>query len=212
MAWLALTVATARAGAAAPPSAQALVDTALAKAKPSHKTVLVDFGASWCGYCKRFDAFLQSDGVAPLIDAHFEVVHLVVDEKDEALENPGGAALKESLGGGRAGLPFYAFLDGDGRKVGDSLMPDGNNMGHPMSAAEIQRFGEVLRTAAPRLAEDERRRMTDTLSALESKRRWQARLRAPLVWLRVPGHTRLAVCAAALLGLAIWVGLRMRPR
>ena len=54
---------------------------------------------------------------------HFVFVKLIVQENADkkALETPGGAEMKSAMGGEKAGLPFYFFLDKDGKKIGDSL-------------------------------------------------------------------------------------------
>jgi thioredoxin-related protein len=157
---------------AAGADARAAVEAAVQKAKAGHKTTLVVFGASWCGFCKRFDRFLQSAEVGPLMQDHFEVVHLVVQERNGAPETPGGEELLASLGGARSGLPFFAFLDDQGKKIGDSLaMPGKENLGHPVSPAEIRAFAEVLRQVAPRMTGEERQRIADYLTAMSAKKK-----------------------------------------
>jgi hypothetical protein len=95
------------------------------------------------------------------------IIELTVQEGPDkkALENPGGAELKAAMGGGRSGLPFYFFLDKEGKKLADSLsMPNGGNIGHPANAEEIKAFDGLLKKVAPRMTAEERARIADYLT------------------------------------------------
>jgi hypothetical protein len=120
--------------------------------------VLVEFGASWCGWCHRFEAFLADPGAGKPMHDQFVVVHLVALESGEnkALENPGAEDLMRRMGGG-GGIPFFFFLDGSGRKIADSnIMPGGGNVGHPNTVAEVEAFDALLRRIAPRFTDVQR--------------------------------------------------------
>jgi hypothetical protein len=98
---------------------------------------------------------------------HFVFVKLIVQESPDkkALETPGGAEMKSAMGGEKAGLPFYFFLDKDGQKIGDSMsMPGGKNIGHPANAEEIKAFDELLKRTAPRMTSAERAKISDYLT------------------------------------------------
>jgi hypothetical protein len=70
----------------------------------------------------------------------------------KALEHPAGSELMTTWGGAESGLPFYVFLDADGSKVGDSnAMPDGSNIGYPVTPVEIAEFMRLIDRTAPRL-------------------------------------------------------------
>jgi hypothetical protein len=87
------------------------------------------------------------------------VVNLTVHEREDhtSLENPGGAALMDAWGGQKSGLPFYVFLDKNGRKLADSnAMPDGANIGFPAVPAEIAAFLRLIDSTAPRLTRADR--------------------------------------------------------
>jgi thiol:disulfide interchange protein len=146
----------------APAPAQALVDAAVRRAATEHKAVLVKFGASWCGWCHRFDAFLADTDVGPIMAANFVTVALVTEETpaNKTRENPGSEALMTSMGGASGGLPFFFILDSTGKKIGDSnVMPDGSNVGHPDKPEEVAAFDQLLQRTAPRITARERARI-----------------------------------------------------
>src|SRR5262245_59813545 len=122
------------AGAQTPPPAADVVAKAVARAKAENKAVLIEFGASWCTWCRNFEAFVKSPDAGPVLADQFIIVNLTVRERDgkQVLENPGGSELMDSWGGAKSGLPFYVFVDATGKKVADSnAMPDGTNIGFP---------------------------------------------------------------------------------
>src|SRR5438045_6073586 len=100
---------------AAPSSCAEVLAAAKEKAAAEHRAIFVHFGASWCGWCKRLDAFLEQPDIKPVFEKYFVPVKLVVQESDKNkdLENPGADALLKKLGG-PDGLPYSAFLDAQG--------------------------------------------------------------------------------------------------
>ena len=101
-------------------------------ARVGGKVVLIEFGASWCVWCTHFQAFIHDPAIAPIVNRNFVVLTLVVHEREDkkALEHPGADARMAAWGGASAGLPFYVFLDGTGRRVANSnAMADGTKVG-----------------------------------------------------------------------------------
>jgi thiol:disulfide interchange protein len=141
-----------------PQTATKMVAEAVSRARAEHKVVLIEFGASWCTWCRKFEAFVQSPDVGPIVASHYRIVNLTVREHEDkkTLDTPGGMDVLTAYGGEEAGLPFYVFLDGSGRKIADSnAMPDGTNIGFPASALEVDAFVRLIdRTAS--LAPDDR--------------------------------------------------------
>src|SRR5690242_3226680 len=116
---------------AATRSADEVLAPAKSNAAAENKTIFLHFGASWCGWCKKLDAFLERPEIKAVFEKHFVAVKLVVQEnaKNKALENPGADELLKKLGG-PAGLPYFAFLDAKGALIINSKR-DGSNVGFP---------------------------------------------------------------------------------
>lgn len=152
-----------------PQPAAKVVDMAVKRAAAESKTVWVDFGASWCGRCRKLEAFLAAPDVKDIIDKHYVLVNVTVMESGnkQALENPGGEEVMASLGGKKAGLPFYAFLDGTGQRIAHSMaMPGGGNIGFPANRKELDAFVSLFDKTAPALTAPERERLVAYLTRI----------------------------------------------
>lgn len=150
-----------------PESASDVIAAAVKRAAAESKTVWVDFGASWCGWCRKLEAFLAAPEVTDIIRKHYVLVNLTVMESPnkKALEDPGGAEVMKSLGGESAGLPFYAFIDGTGQRIANSMaMPDGGNIGFPANKSELDAFVSLFDKTAPALTPAERERLVTHLN------------------------------------------------
>jgi thiol-disulfide isomerase/thioredoxin len=154
--------------AEAPPSAEAILQKAQAAANASHRTVLVAFHASWCSWCRRLEATLNRPAVKEIMNRHFVIQWLTVQERGpkKELDNPGAAELYQKwTAGAKAGIPFYLVLDAKGQMVSSSIRAlkpgaEAGNMGYPGSPEEIQGFLALLKDGAPALTPTE----TDTLT------------------------------------------------
>jgi hypothetical protein len=151
---LAVFVVTSLAYAEAPTGYQVLAP-AKAKAAAEHKAIFLHFGASWCGWYKRLDAFLDRPDIKPVFEKCFVPVKLVVQEhdKNKALENPGADALLKQFGG-PSGLPYSAFLDAKGVLIVNSKL-NGQNIGYPGEPSDIDWFIQVMKKAAPNMSSDD---------------------------------------------------------
>lgn len=139
------------------PAADQVLATAKAAAAAQHKHIFLVFGASWCPPCHLLDAFLADPEMRPLIDKHFVVAELSVEEErgdHPELNSPGGDKLLADLGGKDAGVPFLVFLDERGEAVVNSNRPTtgsakGENVGYPVLPEEIDWFMSMLQKTLP---------------------------------------------------------------
>jgi thiol:disulfide interchange protein len=71
-----------------PDPAQARTDiaAALKTAAATHKHILLDFGADWCGDCIVLDMYLHNEQNRPILDANYVLVHVNVGHLDENLD------------------------------------------------------------------------------------------------------------------------------
>lgn len=164
---LTATLTVAIAGQTPPPTAKEILGKAAAIAKAEQKNVLIHFGASWCTWCKRLDAMLESPEVGKLFRDNYVIEHLTIQEsKDKvALENPGAQEMVDAAGGKGSGVPVYIFFDGAGNRLATSMaMPDGKNIGHPATPEEIKAFAGLLEKTAPRMTAAQRQEVTDYLA------------------------------------------------
>jgi thiol:disulfide interchange protein len=97
-----------------PASASADIEAALKQAASTHKRVLVDFGANWCGDCKVLDENFHKPENATLLSSHFVLVRVNVGaegiDHNIDLAQRYGIPLKK-------GVPALAVLESDGRVV-----------------------------------------------------------------------------------------------
>jgi hypothetical protein len=86
-------------------------------------------------------------------------------------ENPGGEKVLSDLGGLKSGLPFYAVLDENGKKLADAnALPGGKNIGYPATPEEIAAFEEILKKAAPQMPATDRDRIVAHLKKVTPRR------------------------------------------
>lgn len=120
--------------------ARALLDKGIADAKASGRMVFMHFGAPWCGWCHRLEDWMARPEIAAILAKDF------VDVKIDEDRTVGGKELEAKFGAGGKGIPWFAFLDGEGRVVADSDGPKGNT-GFPSEAHEVEHFGVMLKKA-----------------------------------------------------------------
>jgi thiol-disulfide isomerase/thioredoxin len=144
------------------PSVARLLAAGRSEAASSHKLVFVSFGASWCGWCHRLDKFIDTPEIHAILDKYFVRVYVDIEEQGdkESLNNPGGEELRARLGGKRAGVPFFAFLDSNGEMLVNSMRPaEGKdpaaNIGYPNEPNEIDWFLTMLAKAVPAMPRGE---------------------------------------------------------
>lgn len=148
-------------------SAADLLKAAQVKAAKEGKVVFVSFHASWCGWCKRLDAFISNPVAKPILEKGFVFVSLDVLENKgkENLETPGGLEVLKSVKGEEEGLPFSVIYSAKGVPLIDSRKTPGkagSNIGYPAAPDEIAHFLKMLETA-PKITPADRATLKDWL-------------------------------------------------
>ena len=160
----------------ATPPATELLAAAQAAARPDRK-VLVLFHASWCSWCRRLEGVMTQPDVKEILDRHFIVQWLTIQERGskQELDNPGAAGLYRTwTGGAKAGIPFYGVLDAKGAMTASSIRAltpgaPAENLGYPGTPEEIKAFLGLLQEGAPRLTPAEVQTLASALDAAKPK-------------------------------------------
>ena len=150
-----------------PSPAQTLVDAAVSTAQVQDKNVFIRFGASWCSWCKKLDALVTGPEFSKVFEENYVHVYLTIQESDDkkALEHPGAQAMVDEAGGAKSGVPVFIFLDKTGKRLATSMaMPNGGNIGHPVTPEEIAAFDGLLARTARRMTADQRKQIADFLA------------------------------------------------
>ncbi len=137
-------------------SAQDVVDAACKQAKKENKKVFISFTASWCGWCKKMKAIMESDAVKQYFTDNYEIRYLVAGERDKTKDNPGAIEMKDQkFNGANQGIPFWVVLDANGKLLYDSKLrkegegpAQGSNVGCPAQESEIGYFIKVLKNTS----------------------------------------------------------------
>lgn len=90
-------------------------------AEDSDKQILIDFTASWCGWCKKMEATtFKDDSVINMVNEHFIPIKVWGDSKKQ-LDVDGYKITEESLAKNKyavSGYPTFYFLEADGEPIG----------------------------------------------------------------------------------------------
>jgi thiol-disulfide isomerase/thioredoxin len=132
---------------------------ALAAAAKDGRRVFLHFGAPWCGWCHKLEGWMARPEIAPLLGKDF------VDCKIDVERTIGGQDLLAATGGKPGGgIPWFAFLDADGKVLATSDAANGETIGFPSKPEEIAHFSEMLGKAAVHLSKDDITKLTASLA------------------------------------------------
>ena len=138
--------------------AESILATGLKTAKEEDKRVFLHFGAPWCGWCRRLENWMSDENVAAILSKHFVDVKIDIDRTLR------GNEMKDRMTKGESrGIPWYAFLDAEGKIVVDSTLPEKGNIGYPYTNEEIGTFMKVIQEAARTLSDDDIKQLVKSL-------------------------------------------------
>lgn len=93
--------------------ANVAVDAAFARARASHKRVLIDLGGNWCGDCRILAGVMDLPAMHGFLAAHFELVSVDVGRFDTNLQIPARFGFTQRL----LGVPTVLIATPDGKLV-----------------------------------------------------------------------------------------------
>ena len=154
---------------ATPRDAATSLKQALESSKASGRPVMLHFGAPWCGWCHRLEAWMTEPPVKAILARH------LIDCKIDTDRDTGGKAIFEAYTKGEStGIPWFVFLAGDGRTLATSDGPDGN-VGFPSTDGEIGAFTTALKKADPTFTDAEIDTLSESLVANRKAREAKAK-------------------------------------
>jgi len=137
-----------------PETAGKIMDDAFKLASKEGKSVMIVFHASWCGWCKKFEASVTDPSCKDFFEKHFIIKYLDILERADKkmLENPEAIEVYNKYGGQGGGIPFFLIFDKDRtllsdskvRAAGDGTEKPPQNMGCPTSEEEVTAFIKIL--------------------------------------------------------------------
>jgi thiol-disulfide isomerase/thioredoxin len=141
-------------------NAETVLQKGIEEARARGKNVFLHFGAPWCVWCRRMEAWMARPQIASVLEKDF------VDVKIDTQRDTGGQAMLEHYSGVKdSGIPWFAFITTDGTVIADSKSPKGN-IGFPGDADEIEYFKVMLRKATKKMTPAE---IDDLLETLKNR-------------------------------------------
>lgn len=93
------------------------ITAALTQAKADNKNVLLEFGATWCGFCKSLDKLLEDKQMQNSVNASYHMVQIDIDAQKGVIDKYGSSHSYS--------LPVLIVLTPDGKvKVNDNETKD----------------------------------------------------------------------------------------
>lgn len=147
--------------------AEDVLKTGTASATAEHKRLFVHFGAPWCSWCHKLEAWMARPEISAILAKDF------VDVKIDTQRMEDGGAMHRKMnplvdkpGGG--GIPWYAITDTDGTVISDANGPHGNT-GYPATTEEISQFLDMVRKARKNITDDDLKVLEASLREASAK-------------------------------------------
>jgi hypothetical protein len=128
-----------------PLDARQLLDDAFRRAAQENKRVIVQETASWCGPCHMLSRLLDANRVWEQDYMWVKMDHRWTGAKE---------IMAEIRDGAEGGIPWFAIMDADGKKLATSNSPEsGSNIGYPSEASGRVHFAHMLNATRQRMSE-----------------------------------------------------------
>ena len=137
--------------------ARQLFDTALEQAAKENKRVLLQETATWCPPCHRLTRLLNSNRVWEK-----DYVWVKMDHRWTGARK----LMAELRDEGDRGIPWFAILDAEGKKLATSNDPEtGENFGYPSSKKGRELFAKMLNDTRQRMSEADVQSLIDSIDS-----------------------------------------------
>jgi hypothetical protein len=93
---------------------------------------------------------MATKDIAALAAKEFVIVKIDADRATGAKD-----LAMRLIGKDSGSLPWFAFIDSEGKCLIDSISPDGGNIGHPGKSDEVAYFRSMLQKVKKHLTDDE---------------------------------------------------------
>jgi beta-lactamase regulating signal transducer with metallopeptidase domain len=142
-----------------PLDARKLLNDAMAQATLQNKRILIQETATWCGPCHLLSRFLNANRVWEQDYIWVKMDHRYTGARELMTE------LREGASGG---IPWFAILDADGKKLATSNeLASKENIGFPSDPNGQAHFEFMLKSTRQRLTDDEISKLISTLKPSE---------------------------------------------
>jgi thiol-disulfide isomerase/thioredoxin len=145
--------------------ADELLCAAQAEAKTDRKAIFLAFGSPTCGWCKYLDKFHDNPTVEKILRKHLVFV------KIDIVDNPGGEAQYKKYATKGGGVPFWVILSAKGEVLADSYEDGKKNVGFPYEPNELAHYEKVMRSAIPKLTDEDMATLMTQLKELGPKKK-----------------------------------------